>query len=130
LVRSKFFLVEVVENLSLHLKQLELGQKVLRYSNPDRIRTLSGPPGNLKWDLVWTSRHCLLYLCFLIPDPVMVSLYSCLVFDALFVHSHISVDRCESRICSMLSELEEMKAYLKIIRTLAVGTFLCVSSSV
>jgi len=27
----------VVANLFLHLKQLELGQDVLRYSNPDRI---------------------------------------------------------------------------------------------
>jgi len=33
------FLVEVVENLSLHSKQLELGQEVLMYSNPDRIMT-------------------------------------------------------------------------------------------
>jgi len=35
----------VVANRSLHSKQLELGQDVLRYSNPDRIITLSGPPG-------------------------------------------------------------------------------------
>jgi len=33
----KHFLVEVVANLSLHSKQLELGQDVLRYSNPDKI---------------------------------------------------------------------------------------------
>jgi len=45
-----FFLVEAVANLSLHSKQLELGQDVLRYSNPDRIMTLSRPPGNWKWD--------------------------------------------------------------------------------
>jgi len=53
------FLVEVVANLSLHSKQLELGQDELRCSNPDRIMTLSGPPGNWKWDLVRTSRRCL-----------------------------------------------------------------------
>jgi len=35
----KIFLVEVVANLALHLKRLELGQSVLRYSNPDRIMT-------------------------------------------------------------------------------------------
>jgi len=29
----------VVANLSLHSKQLELGQDVLSYSNPDRIMT-------------------------------------------------------------------------------------------
>jgi len=29
----------VVENFSLHSKHLELGQEVLRYSNPDRIVT-------------------------------------------------------------------------------------------
>jgi len=29
----------VVENLSLHSKQSELGQEMLRYSNPDRIMT-------------------------------------------------------------------------------------------
>jgi len=34
-----FFLVKVVANLSLHSKQWELGQDVLRYSNPDRIMT-------------------------------------------------------------------------------------------
>jgi len=33
---KNFFLVEVVANLSLHLKQLELGQDVLWYSNPDK----------------------------------------------------------------------------------------------
>jgi len=48
LFQAKFFLAEVIENLSLHSKQLELGQEVLRYSNPDRITTLSGPPENLK----------------------------------------------------------------------------------
>jgi len=41
----KVFLVEVVENLSQHSKQLKLGQEVLRYSNPDRIMTLSRPQG-------------------------------------------------------------------------------------
>jgi len=56
---QNFFLVEVVANLSLHLKQLELGQEVLKYSNPDRIMLLSGPSENWKWDLVRTSRHCL-----------------------------------------------------------------------
>jgi len=35
-------LVEVVESLSLYLKELELGQDVLRYSNPDRILAQSG----------------------------------------------------------------------------------------
>jgi len=56
----KIFLVEVVVNLSLHSKQLELGQDVLRYrpSNPDTIMTLSRPPGNWKWHPVRTSRHC------------------------------------------------------------------------
>jgi len=49
----------VVENLSLHSKKLELRQEVLRYSNPDKIMTLSGFPGNLKWDPVRTSRYCL-----------------------------------------------------------------------
>jgi len=48
----------VVANFSLHLKQFELGQDVLRYSNPDRIMTFSGPLGNWKWDAVRTSRHC------------------------------------------------------------------------
>jgi len=42
LSQVKFFLVEVVANLSLHSK--ELGQDVLRYSNPDRTMTLSGLP--------------------------------------------------------------------------------------
>jgi len=32
---------------------------VLRYSNPDRIMTLCGPPGNWKWAPVQTSRRCL-----------------------------------------------------------------------
>jgi len=36
----KIFFVEVVENLSLHSKQLELWQEVLTYSNPDKIMTL------------------------------------------------------------------------------------------
>jgi len=36
----------------------KLGQDVLRNSNPDRIMMLSRPPGNRKWDPVWTSRHC------------------------------------------------------------------------
>jgi len=31
---------------------------VLRYSNSDR-NMVSRPPGNWKWDPVWTSRHCL-----------------------------------------------------------------------
>jgi len=57
----KFFLVEVVENLSLHSKQLELGKEVLRYSIPDRIMTLSEPTGNLKWDPARISRHCLTF---------------------------------------------------------------------
>jgi len=35
-------LVEVVENLSLYSKEIELGQDVLRYSNPDRIVAQSG----------------------------------------------------------------------------------------
>jgi len=35
---KKFFLVE---NLSLYSKELELGQDVLRYSNPDRIMAQS-----------------------------------------------------------------------------------------
>jgi len=39
--RSRFFLVEVVTNLSLHSKQLELGQDVLRYSIAILIELLS-----------------------------------------------------------------------------------------
>jgi len=35
----KFFLIEVVANLFLHSKQLELGQDVLSYNNPDKIMT-------------------------------------------------------------------------------------------
>jgi len=50
-----FFLVEVVANLFLHSKQLEVRQDVLRYNNPDRTMILSGPPGNWKWDLVQTN---------------------------------------------------------------------------
>jgi len=42
LVRSKFFLVKVIENLSLYSKELELEQDVLRYSNPDKIMAQSG----------------------------------------------------------------------------------------
>jgi len=57
----KVFFVEMVENLSLHSKQLELGQEDLRYSNPDRIMTFSVLPGNLKWDPVRTYRHCFFY---------------------------------------------------------------------
>jgi len=53
---------EVVANLSLHSKQLELGQDMLKYSNPDRIMTLSGLPENWKWDPVQTSNHCQLNL--------------------------------------------------------------------
>jgi len=49
----------VVANFSLHSKQLELGQDMLKFSNPNRIMTLSGPPGNWKCDSVRTSRHCL-----------------------------------------------------------------------
>jgi len=37
-----FFLVEVVENLSLYSKELELGQDVLRHSNTDRTMAQSG----------------------------------------------------------------------------------------
>jgi len=33
----KFFLVEMIENFSLHSKEFELGQDMLRYSNTDRI---------------------------------------------------------------------------------------------
>jgi len=46
----------VFANLSLHSKQLELVQDVLRYSNPDRIMMLFGPPGYWKWDPVQTSQ--------------------------------------------------------------------------
>jgi len=42
MVGSTFFLVEVVENLSLYSKELELGQDVLRYSNSDRIMAQLG----------------------------------------------------------------------------------------
>jgi len=40
------FLVEVIENL-LHLKEFELGQNVLRYSNTDRIMVQLGSKINL-----------------------------------------------------------------------------------
>jgi len=33
----KYFLVEVIENLSLHSKELELRQDVLRYRNIDKF---------------------------------------------------------------------------------------------
>jgi len=42
-----FFLVEAIETLSLHSKELELGQDVLRYTNPDRIMVRSGSKINL-----------------------------------------------------------------------------------
>jgi len=50
LVRSKIFLVEVVANLSLHSKQLELGQDVLRYPDLQGIGNgiWSGPPDTAK----------------------------------------------------------------------------------
>jgi len=48
----------VVANHSLHSKQLELPQDVLKYSDPDKIM-MSEPPGNWKWNPIRTSRHCL-----------------------------------------------------------------------
>jgi len=44
---QKTFLIEVIENLSLHSKELELGQDVLRYSNTDSIMAQSGSKINL-----------------------------------------------------------------------------------
>jgi len=35
---------------------------LLRYSNPDRIKMLSEPLGNWKWDSDWTFRHCLIII--------------------------------------------------------------------
>jgi len=37
----------MIENLSLYLKELELGQDVLKYSNTDRIMVQSGSKTNL-----------------------------------------------------------------------------------